>query len=71
VRRKEGKPELFPHVAPRYCVIQARQFDVVEDDEIGERSWLHDFIETDAAIVGGTGNDGSLRVGVLNHRHLN
>lgn len=71
MRRKEGKPELFPHVAPRYCVIQARQFDVVEDDEVFKQGGFHNFVKAVAAVIGRAGKDGSLRVGVLNHRHLN
>jgi len=38
----------FPHVAPRYRVIQARQFDVVEDDKIGECCRFHGFVEAKA-----------------------
>lgn len=55
----------FPHVAPRYRVIQACQFDVVEDDEVFERCGFHDFVETVAAVVGRAGEDGSCGVGPL------
>lgn len=64
-RAAKGARQDFPHVAPRYFLIQPRQFDVIEDNEVSECCGFDDFVEAKTAVVGRAGDDGSCRVTLL------